>query len=81
MSGSRTNNLYPPISEGEAADMRRRLSVVEDRLTETDIKVDVHEQKCASRYLQIIILLVASIGMNVPTSLPTLLKMIGILGH
>ena len=61
------------ISEGEAADFRTRLGAAERRMTDTEIRVNVHEQKCASRYQQIMVLLAISIAIQVPSALPHLL--------
>ena len=61
------------ISEGEAADFRARLGATERRLSDSEIRVNVHEQKCAARYQQILIGLAISIGLNIPAAWPHLI--------
>jgi len=67
------------ISDGEAADMRARLAALELRGSAMESRVNVHEQKCASRYLQIMALIGVSIAINLPGAWPHLLAVIEVL--
>ena len=75
----RRAQMNDSISEGEAEDFRRRMGAMEKRASDTEVKINVHEQKCASRYLQIIALLAVSIGLNLPGALPHLVQWLALL--
>ena len=65
------------ITAGEATDFRLRMGALERRMAEAENKTSVHEQRCASRYLQIMFLLSVSIGINLPGAFPHLLTILG----
>ena len=44
-----------------------------------DVRVGVHEQKCASRYTTILIFVAVSIALNLPNTLPHILALIQML--
>jgi hypothetical protein len=41
-----------------------------------DVRVGVHEQKCASRYMTILVFVGVSIALNLPNTLPHILSLI-----
>lgn len=66
------------ITDGEANDLRARFREMDRRQAEIDIRINVHEQKCAARYAQIMVLLAVSIGINLPAAWPHIMTILGI---
>jgi hypothetical protein len=70
------------INGGEAADLRERMRTMENRQAsferQIEVKVSVHEQKCASRMLIIMILMTISIGVQMPAAWPRIMAMLGL---
>jgi len=70
------------ISGGEATDLRERMRTMELRQHDFErdvmVKISVHEQKCASRMLIIMILMTISIGVQMPAAWPRIMAMLGL---
>lgn len=70
------------INEGEAADLRERMRVMERWRAsfESDMRVtvSVHEARCAFRYGMLLVGLAVSIAINIPAAWPHLMMLIGL---
>jgi len=70
------------INGGEAADLRERMRTMELRQHDFErdvmVKISVHEQRCASRMLIIMILMTISIGVQMPAAWPRIMAMFGL---
>ena len=67
------------ISEGEAFDFRTRLGAIERRVSESETRTSVHEEKCAGRYKLILVMVAANILINIPSAWPRLMAFLEML--
>ena len=56
-------------------DMERRQSDFERSV---DVRVGIHEQKCASRYMTILLMVAGSIAIQIPSAWPHLITLLGL---
>lgn len=71
------------ITIGEASDLRERIRAMEARQSQfekdLDVRVSVHESKCAFRYMTIMVAVGMLALINLPAAAPHLLTIAGFL--